>query len=371
MNKDLANLSEITAYATLLHRFVAPRRPELGLPTSKSRMYSALIYGPPGTGKTTLARELANALDWDLLTLTPSNFIAGGESEVESRAKDLFVMLEQQERVVILFDEIDQLILDRDSPLYLKQGDMFQFMTPSILTKLKNLRECERSIFLIATNYEERIDRAVKRVGRIDCQLMLPPPDKQQRERILLEALCKRTDGTQDDQANAQELEQIKNEQNWEKVLGKTVLSTYGELTQLVDLTVEKVIHPGNPQWKAGAMVDTLLKECQAQGPPAIRLNSYEQRLFSDKESDKKSDKGKCDKLIAGQCPLAEFFVLVHLVHKSGRDFKDEERTLIKRVNNTLLSENRSIGEAIKDYVPDETVAMSVIESFRACTANP
>ncbi len=38
---------------------------------------------------------------------------------------------------VILFDEIDRLILDRDSKAYSEQSDVFQFMTPSMLIKIQ------------------------------------------------------------------------------------------------------------------------------------------------------------------------------------------------------------------------------------------
>ncbi len=58
----------------------------------------------------------------------------------------------EQVEAVILLDEIDRLILDRDSKLYSKQGDMFQVRTPGMLPKLKDLRGQKRSIFIIATH---------------------------------------------------------------------------------------------------------------------------------------------------------------------------------------------------------------------------
>jgi SpoVK/Ycf46/Vps4 family AAA+-type ATPase len=107
------------------------------------------------------------------------------------RAKAIFYVLKEQSQAVVLFDEIDRLILDRDSKLYREQGDMFQFMTPGMLTKLHELRDEEHVIFLIATNYADRIDPAAKRIGRIDTKLLVTPPDIQQRIRILQRSLEK------------------------------------------------------------------------------------------------------------------------------------------------------------------------------------
>jgi hypothetical protein len=156
--------------------------------------YSCLMYGPPGTGKTTLARRVAADLGWPLLTITTSDFIIDGEAQVEARAKRIFQTLDLQAGIVIFFDEIDRLLMDRDMPSYVQQGDMLQFMTPSMLTKINDLRQAERSIFLIGTNYADRIDRAIKRAGRIDHKFLVLPPDRAKR-RQLLETELERVSG--------------------------------------------------------------------------------------------------------------------------------------------------------------------------------
>jgi adenylate kinase family enzyme len=149
------------------------------------REHSILLYGPPGTGKTTFAEQLASCLGCQMLTITPSDFIAGGVEQVEFRAKAIFTMLERQKDIVVLFDEIDRLIMDRDHPNYSKQADMLQIMTPSMLDKLNNLRNKQRLSFIIATNYMERIDSAIIRPGRIDRCCILTPPNQKQRENFL------------------------------------------------------------------------------------------------------------------------------------------------------------------------------------------
>lgn len=139
--------------------------------------YSMLLYGPPGTGKTTVAENIADALGFSLVTITVSDFLAAGGGDVEARAKIIFEVLEAQPNVVILFDEIDELVLDRSSKRHGEQDTVFKFMTPGMLTKINNLRRAERSIFIMATNYAYRIDPAIRRTGRIDENYLLLPPD--------------------------------------------------------------------------------------------------------------------------------------------------------------------------------------------------
>jgi len=147
--------------------------------------YSMLLYGPPGTGKTTVAENIAKALKRNLIQITVSDFLEGGGAQVEARAKNIFAVLMAQPSSVVLFDEIDHFLLDRDSQRYSAQDTLFQFMTPGMLTKLNDLRRKESVIFIIATNYEDRIDSAIKRVGRIDKKYIVLPPDLSKRIEML------------------------------------------------------------------------------------------------------------------------------------------------------------------------------------------
>jgi hypothetical protein len=160
-------------------RFIRPRLAQKGEPA-----YSMLLYGPPGTGKTTVASALSWALEYPLITITVSDFLADGHAAIEARAKDLFDMLQAQPRTVVFFDEIDQFVLDRDSEFFRDQETIFKFLTPGMLTKLNDLQSSKSVLFIMATNYFERIDRAIKRQGRIDQHFLLLPPDKERRKRM-------------------------------------------------------------------------------------------------------------------------------------------------------------------------------------------
>src|SRR5262249_5374893 len=152
---------------------------------------SILLYGPPGSGKTTIAEQMAAHLGRRLIIITVSDFLAGGAAEVEARAKQIFEVLLEQQNVIILLDEIDQFLLDRNGDDYKKQQGIFQFMTPGMLTKLQDLKDAKRSIFIVGTNYAERIDSAIKRQGRIEDRHLLNIPDSEQRRRLVYRFLKK------------------------------------------------------------------------------------------------------------------------------------------------------------------------------------
>jgi hypothetical protein len=146
---------------------------------------SAVLYGPPGTSKTSLAQALAKELGWTFVSLSPSDFLLGGADAIENRAKRIFDYLVQLHEVVVLFDEIDRLLLDRDSDAYGDQTDVFKFMTPSMLPKLAALHDTRGLKFIVATNYGEQLDPAVTRPDRIDDILMVSAPNLEARKKIL------------------------------------------------------------------------------------------------------------------------------------------------------------------------------------------
>ncbi|MBB4615784.1 ATP-binding protein [Novosphingobium taihuense] len=162
---------------------------------------SMLLYGPPGTGKSTVGENLADALGMRMITVTVSDFLGRGGAYVEARAKAIFQTLEAQFDTIILFDEIDTFLLDRDSARYDKQDTLFQFLTPGMLTKINDLHKLGRSIFIIATNYANRIDPAIQRKGRIDQHYLLALPDRERRKAILKTEM-----GLKDDAALPEEL---------------------------------------------------------------------------------------------------------------------------------------------------------------------
>lgn len=302
-----------------------------------SQLKSMLLYGPPGTGKSTIAEEIAKAKDWPLVTITPSDFIANGADQVEARAKIIFKVLEEQEHIVVLFDEIDRLILDRDSKEYHSQSDIFQFMTPSMLVKIKDLRTKERIIFIIATNYEERIDMAIKRAGRIDEKYLVLPPDKEGRMTLFNKFI-------------KGEIPELDTDEYQKLLIDKTALFTFTEFKQLA-----KTLKKSKSIWLEDGKGIT--KELISLiGRPAISIETCAAKILNTDMVQK---------------PYKEFFALVYLKAENFNnlsDFSGAEKKCITQVLSLLMQKNRDtcidelrrikdeMKEKLSDYINDKMI---------------
>lgn len=178
----------ISLWRDLQHHNAKAQREQHWMPLAdyaiKPAMYSAILGGPPGSAKTYLAKRIAGELGWPLISLSPSDFLSEGEGELEARARQIFENLREGRHLVYFFDEIDELILDRTRTQKETSRSVFSFLTPSFLTKLQDLHDAAEGksfIFLIGTNYVDRIDSAAKRSGRIDRNLYVLYPDRQSR----------------------------------------------------------------------------------------------------------------------------------------------------------------------------------------------
>jgi transitional endoplasmic reticulum ATPase len=164
-----------------------------------------VLYGPPGTSKTTLAQCIAKELEWRLVTITPSDFVKTGIESSEHMARELFENLLRVRKVVVLFDEIDEMLRSRSEKSNAQSASgisvdvgaaqrsvetaaggigILRFLIPGMLPKLQDLKqygEKHELILIIATNYKERLDKAIVRPGRIDDLFLVTPPDSQAR----------------------------------------------------------------------------------------------------------------------------------------------------------------------------------------------
>lgn len=153
-----------------------------------SASYSAILFGPPGTAKTTVVSAIAKRLGWAFVAIDTSSFLADGLTNVARRISDVFDQLMRLEKVVILFDEIEEFVLDRSMPSLTMES---RLLTTAMLTKLADLRGRRKVAFFIATNRLTALDAAVTRPGRFDLQLFVGTPNlaaRMSRFRAKLEA---------------------------------------------------------------------------------------------------------------------------------------------------------------------------------------
>ncbi len=299
---------------------------------------SILLYGPPGTGKTTLAEQMAAWTDRAFVGVTVSDFLAGGAAEVEARAKGIFRVLCEQSEVIILLDEIDQFLLDRDSEAYKKQTGIFQFMTPGMLTKLEELKDQKQSIFIVATNYADRIDSAIKRQGRIERRLLLSIAGESQRLDFILKFLKEEHD-------IELEAEMFQAESKRSHLNTESRLFGYGDLKILVkDCQLTSKTDP--------AMIAKDLTSACSGIVPSVKLEFYSNRFQGGD---------------VGNELVEEFFLLVYLLAEMEAAPKDAEWAVIDTALANIKNKEEkssdwiSIEDRLKKALPDEQEVTSTL----------
>jgi hypothetical protein len=156
-------------------------------PIEKNHARSAILFGPPGTSKTTLVRALADVIGWKYVELHASHFVAEGLPDVQKTADKIFKQLLEVDHAVVLFDEIDELVRERDM-----EKDAFgRFLTTSMLPKLAELWEKRKIIYFVATNHINYFDSAIIRSHRFDALILVSPPSFEAKQKKLQELLPK------------------------------------------------------------------------------------------------------------------------------------------------------------------------------------
>jgi len=166
-------------------------------PEQKLEKSSMILFGPPGTTKTSIAKAIAWELKWPFVEIGPHLFAEEGIDSVIRRARAVFQKLMVLDRCVVLLDEIDELVSNREKE-FEKIG---RFITTSVLPWLQHIRDRAEVILIVATNYVRNFDVAVKRPGRFDYVIPIGPPGDKERRELLRKFLVK--GGRQEAEAKA------------------------------------------------------------------------------------------------------------------------------------------------------------------------
>ena len=120
-----------------------------------------LLQGAPGTGKTETVKQIARILNRELYSVDFSAVIDSKLGQTQKNIAALFREINgfrQPDRIIILFDEIDSLALDRTNSNDLREMGR---ATSSMLKELDRLDD--RIVLIATTNLYEYLDKALSR----------------------------------------------------------------------------------------------------------------------------------------------------------------------------------------------------------------
>lgn len=120
-----------------------------------------LFQGKPGTGKTEAVKQLARILGREIYMVDFASIIDSKLGQTQKNISQLFKSINrfvQPEKVIILFDEIDALALDRTNQNDLREMDR---ATSALLKGLDMLNDS--IVLIVTTNLYEHFDKALTR----------------------------------------------------------------------------------------------------------------------------------------------------------------------------------------------------------------
>jgi ATP-dependent 26S proteasome regulatory subunit len=141
-----------------------------------------LLFGPPGCGKTMLARATAGECGLPFSNVRIEEILDPMFGVSEGNLHDAFVQARRFSPCVLFLDELDAIAFARRKHV----GSAGRPLVDQLLQELDSIGSDNEGILILgATNAPWDVDEAMKRPGRFDRTLFVPPPDPAARERIL------------------------------------------------------------------------------------------------------------------------------------------------------------------------------------------
>jgi SpoVK/Ycf46/Vps4 family AAA+-type ATPase len=133
-----------------------------------------LLYGPPGCGKTMIARAIASECKATFTAVGISDILNMWVGQSERNLAELFEKARRDKPAVLFFDEIDALAYSRSKA----NSDHTRTTVNEFLSQLDTTSGQNDGLLVVgATNMPWDVDEAMKRPGRFDRQVFVPPPD--------------------------------------------------------------------------------------------------------------------------------------------------------------------------------------------------
>ena len=178
---EVGGLADVKA---AIHRtIILPfQRPDLYVRYGRRAGGGVLLYGPPGCGKTLLARATAGECGLPFFNVRIEDVLDPYIGVSEGNLHGAFEAARASAPCVLFLDELDAVAYARRK----QQGSGARALVDQLLQELDAIGSDNRQVLVLAaTNAPWDVDDALKRPGRFDRLVFVPPPDLPARQRIL------------------------------------------------------------------------------------------------------------------------------------------------------------------------------------------
>ncbi|HQE93189.1 MAG TPA: AAA family ATPase [Anaerolineae bacterium] len=156
--------------------------PEIYRAYGKTLGGGILMYGPPGCGKTHLARATAGEVNAHFLSIGLHDVLDMYLGQSEHNLHAIFELARSNTPCVLFFDEVDALGASRSDMRYSAGRQVIN----QFLAELDGVNTSNEGVLILAaTNAPWHLDAALRRPGRFDRVIFVPPPDLEARAAIL------------------------------------------------------------------------------------------------------------------------------------------------------------------------------------------
>lgn len=179
--KDVGGLDQLKE--TIRHKIIYPfKNPEVFKAYGKKAGGGILLYGPPGCGKTFMARATAGECEASFIDIGINDVLDMWLGESEKKLHNIFDVARRKAPSIIFIDEIDALGGSRQASSY----SSTKMLVNQLLSEMDGLDSINDKILIVgATNSPWFVDSALRRPGRFDRVVFVPPPDQVARIEIM------------------------------------------------------------------------------------------------------------------------------------------------------------------------------------------